>query len=332
MRKVVFSVWLVNLFLLMTMAHGEVSLIEGRLFADALIWANCHWQQTEVIGFTDSRFGFYRRAAFIGLTGRISSVTSMRLYCDVADFLGQPAYDLYVNFLWPSGIGLRVGQFKPPLGTEALTKPDKLKLIEYSLLKRFWKPYDPRDVGVMVNYGRSWFDVSAAVINGNSRNRAGDDNNWKDICGRLVLKPFPSFGLQFAASGYYGQMRIETQDLSFRRFTGEFKLDQQYLQFLGEVQHAKVPGGDLRFYIRNSFYVQATYQLSELLEPVGRFQMEFQVEDKYEMGLTGGLNFKLLGDRLKVMVDYDYWRKRSALWSTLNGSEHKFLLQLQAAI
>jgi len=298
--------------------RGEVSLVEGRLSADALIWANCCWQQTEQAGFTESRFDFYRRAAFIGLTGHISSVTSMRLYFDVGSV---SAYDLYVGFHWPSGVGLLVGQFKPPLGFEALTKPYELKFIEYSLVKNYWKPWNPRDVGAMLSYQTSLFELAGAVANGNGINQGyQDDNDWKDVAGRVVLKPFEKFGLLLGIRGYYG--RIGPDEDRFENVATELLLDREGFRIVAEAQHS--------FWIhpRNSFYVQATYDLG-LIEPVGRLHMASHWDDKYELGLTGGLNFRILGDQLKVMLDYDYWRK---VWAADKGTEQKILLQIQATV
>jgi len=48
------------------------------------------------------------------------------------------------------------------------------------------------------------------------------------------------------------------------------------------------------------------------------------------IGGTGGLNIKVLGDRLKVMLGYDYWRRRSSKLSE-RLSEQELLLRLQAA-
>ncbi|OYD14432.1 hypothetical protein CH330_08695 [candidate division WOR-3 bacterium JGI_Cruoil_03_51_56] len=321
MRRVTFLGWLVILPLLAATTWGEVSLVEQRLSADALIWANCCWQQTEVIGLTDSRFDFYRRAAFIGLTGHISSVASMRVYFDLASI---SAYDLYIDFHWPSGFGLRVGQFIPPLGFEAWAKLCELKLIEYSLISHHWKPWGSRDIGLMTSYERNLFEVAGALVNGNGRNNEYDENKWKDMCGCFVFKPSASSGLKFACRGYYG--RYYKEDVQFWNLAGEVLLDRESLQALAEVQHAVwgVP-------VRNSFHVQAAYELFGILEPVARFEIEFQSEDKHEFGVTVGLNFLAFGDRLKTMLDYNYWRRNSTM-SENRVSQQKILIQLQVGI
>jgi len=309
------------IFFLAGTARGEVSLVGGRLSADALIWANCCWQQTEVIGLTDSRFDFYRRAAFIGLTGHISSVTSMRLYFDVGSV---SAYDLYVDFHWPSGFGLRVGQFTPPLSFEAWTEHKKLKLVEYSLVKRHWKPYGPRDIGLMISHDGRVLGIAGALVNGNGRNQGGDNNEWKDVCTRVVFKSLADYGLRFACRGYYGW--VDEAGVRFWNSAVEYLWDRQPFQVLAEFQHA-VQG----IAVWNSFHIQAAYQLFELLEPVARFQIEVVTKDEYDFGLTGGLNFLVFGDRLKVMLNYNDWRRES---NTPENRVHEqaIFLQLQGII
>lgn len=311
---------LVALFMA-TAGRGEVSLVERRLSADALLWVNCHWQQSERAGLTDSRFDFYRRAAFVGLTGHVSSVMSMRVYFEVGSV---SPYDLYADFRWPNGIGLRVGQFIPPLGFEAWTPYQELKLIEFSIVERHWKPWGARDIGLMTSYDTDLFGIAGAVVNGNGRNTSGDDNAWKDVCGRVVLKPLAEYGLEFACRGYRG--RYYEEGVHFWNLAGELLLDRQPFQILAEVQHTV--WGPLS---RNSIHAQAAYRLLGLLEPVGRFEMEFQSEDKYVMGVTGGVNFLALKGQLRVMLNYNYARRKSFVAENI-FSQQTVSLQLQATI
>ena len=105
---------------------------------------------------------------------------------DVASLSGSPGYDLYAEASWSNGLGVRLGQFKIPLGFEALTEYSQLKLIEYSLVRSYWKPAGNRDVGGMISFSSSAVSFSAVVCNGNGR--AGgfqDDNDWKDVAGRV---------------------------------------------------------------------------------------------------------------------------------------------------
>jgi len=315
---------------LVTQGAASVTLVEDRLDLDALLWANVSWMMSSKAGFGSPGFRFYRRGAFIGLTGKVTSYASMRLYIDAGGFWENPALDVYADFAWQNGIGLRVGQFKCPLGFEAMTEDRDLRMIEHSGLRRYWKPADPRDVGVQVTYTHSVVDAVVAVVNGNGRG-AGfkDENNSKDGCARLAFAPWQEEGPQIAVRGYYG--RWKAASLPYYNGAIEFRLLRGRLQIVAEAQYASVQFSENSASLgRTAFYAQASYDFG-LLEPVGRIQMEDQSDDKFELGLTGGVTVRLVGDWLKLAVQYDYFRKES-VYPQYSGSEQGLLWQLQAAI
>ncbi len=302
-------------------AQGQVSLAGGRLSADALLWVSCRWQQGERGGLHNSRFDFYRRAMFVGLSSQVHPVASLRMYFDAA---GVSPYDLYLDLRWPNGIGLRAGQFVPPLGFEAWTPPRELRFIEYSILERHWKPWGGRDIGVMASYKTGLFELAGAVVNGNGRNTWGDENDWKDVCGCVTLKPLAQYGLQFACRAYDG--RYYKEGVRFWNAAAEALFERGPLQVLAAGQHA-VWGS----VIRNSFQVQAACGFLQLLEPVGRVEVELLSEDKYVLGVTGGVNLLAAGDLLKVMLNYCYSRRASVLPEN-RETQQVLTLQVQAAM
>jgi hypothetical protein len=315
---------------LVTQGAASITLVEDRLDLDALLWANVSWMMSSKAGFGSPGFKFYRRGAFVGLTGRVTSYASMRLYIDAGSFWENPALDVYADFAWQNGIGLRVGQFKCPSGFEAMTEDRDLRMIEYSFLKRYWKPADPRDVGVLLTYSRSIVDAEVAVVNGNGRG-AGfkDENNSKDACVRVAVAPWQEGGPQIAVRGYYG--RWKATSLPYYNGAVEFLLERGPLRVVAEAQYASVQFGETSASLgRTSFYVQVSNNFG-LLEPVGRIQMEDESDDRYELGLTGGITIRLVGDWLKLAVQYDYFHKES-VYPQYAGSQQGLLCQLQAAI
>lgn len=302
-------------------AHGEVSLHEDMLSLDALVWAGCRWHSSEQGGFASRYSGFYRGPAQVGLTGRIASVASVRLSADVTDPGGRMLRDLYVEMDWPCGIVLCAGQFIPPLGFEALTEPSKLKVVDYSLNKSYWKPMDARDVGAGLGYRSVSLNVFAAVVNGNGLNSVADDNDWKDLAARVAFR-FDRFGVTLASRGYYGS--VGTKGDLFRTWAAELAWAKGPLEFIGEYQNS------YWLHTVNSFYGQASYRIGPL-EPTARAQMAFHWDDKYELGLTAALNLYALHDNIKVMVDFDYWRKATDR-SELRGNKSKMDIRLQGRI
>ena len=77
---------------------------------------------------------------------------------------------------------------RAPFSLERLTSYTKLEVIDRSVIGTAMAP--SRDVGLMVfnvQPWRGWITYGAAIINGTGQNRA-DDNNAKDLVGRVVTK------------------------------------------------------------------------------------------------------------------------------------------------
>jgi hypothetical protein len=251
-------------------------------------------------------------------------VVGVRVSTDVADLSTQWTREFYVESRWPNGLSLRAGQFVLPLGREALTRLQDLSFIEYSTVSRWWKPGGPCDIGVVADYESYVWGVACAFVNGNGGRSYADNNKWKDACLRVRFSHLAGGRLEAGLRGYAG--RAEDIGHSFLSVAGDLQLDLKRLTVVGEGQHAT-----LSTYERNSFRVQAAYRANDLLEPVARFQIEFQKDDRYDFGLTWGLNLRVPGDRVSVMLDFDYWRKESSS-PTARVSRQKILLRVQAAL
>lgn len=240
------------------------------------------------------------------------------------DVGGVSLQDAYADFHWLSGIGLRVGQFKPPIGLEAGLEEHELKLVERSLLQRYWKPADPWDIGIAVRFERAAFDITGAIVNGSGRNSARDGNRWKDVCAQLNVRAFSSRLPVLSLRTYYG--RVGGDGNEFVTFAAAVSAGVAGGEVLAELQHARV--GASR---RPSVHVQASRLLAPWVEVAGRFQVEVQPEDRYDGGLTGGLNLKPLGETLTIMLNYNYWRQASQ-HPQLRVSEHKVYIQVQLGL
>jgi hypothetical protein len=208
------------------------------------------------------------------------------------------------------------------MGLEAIVLPREEKVIGQSVVSIWRKPGDPWDIGLMASFEGDRFSVAGVCINGNGRNKASDDNDWKDVCGRVVFRPLADDRFVVACRGYYGKIGMDR--VPFWNVAGEFMLDRASFLVVGEVQHAMGRSP------KDACYVQVSYGRFRLLEPVIRFHTELLAADNYGFGGTGGLNFRVLGDHLKVMLGYDYWCRRSSKPSE-RSSEQEILLRLQAA-
>jgi hypothetical protein len=303
------------LFVVACPARADLSLLGDRLALDAKVWTDGHWWMSEQVGLSRSEFVMERVAAPVGLTGRLSTVASLRVSGDVGTV--RPM-DLYVDLRWPNGLGLRVGQFLLPLGFDLMTDPAKQLLVNSSFLAGYAAPAGSRDIGLMGGLQRGVFSVTGAVVNGAGAN-LGDYDQRKDVCGRITLKPLSTVDGVLALHVYY--RGPDASDTAWRILAGEAQLNRGPLQLQAEFQNRF--SSDVR---NNAAYLQAAWSIGQI-EPVARFDLILPRGTYPEWMITGGLNLQPISDHLRVMFDCTYHQNYQANWSVFG-----FLFRVQAAI
>jgi len=282
----------------------DVKVSQGRLSIDGLLWLqyintfssiSIPEHPLEDTIFTNS---FTRRAAFIGLTANLNNWASGRIYFDIADITGKPAYDLYALLKPKPNLSFVIGQFKLPLGVEMLTKPENLELIEYSLIGRdpLRAPKGTRDIGMQVSYRHSLTDVAIAFVNGNGRNVLKDHDKNKCVAGRFVIKPLQKSNI-FAGVNYYtGNYNMGT--VEFSRLGAELNYIVKPIivkaELLSTKDNARTGFG---------YYAQVGYNWM-WLQPVFRYSTFKYESYDYQNEIVFGLNFRPLSDNLKIMLNY----------------------------
>lgn len=128
--------------------------------------------------------------ARVGLSGALTAKITWYLVGDFANLTndGRVLRDAYLQFNAKPQLAMRFGQMVAPFSLERLTTYTKLELIDRSVIGSSLVP--SRDLGLMVfntQPWRGWISYSAAIINGTGQNRA-DDNNAKDVVGRVTTK------------------------------------------------------------------------------------------------------------------------------------------------
>jgi hypothetical protein len=296
-------------------ARADLSLVGGKLELDAAAWANSHWWRGEQGGLAQSEFVMDRVTAPVGLTGHLSPVASLRVSADVGAI---QATDLYVDFHWLNGLGLRVGQFLLPLGFDLMTDPAKQLLVSSSFLAGYAAPAGSRDIGLMGGLQNGVFSVTGAVVSGAGAN-LGDYDLRKDVCGRITVKPLSTVNGVLALHVYY--RGPDASDTAWRALAGEARLSRGSLELQAEFQNRY--SRDVR---NNVAYLQAVWRAGHI-EPVARFDLVQPQGSRSEWMVTGGLNLVPIPDHLRVMFDCTYHQNYQANWSVFG-----FLFRVQAAI
>jgi phosphate-selective porin OprO/OprP len=131
---------------------------------------------------------FLVRRARLGVDSRFLDWIRFRLELEFTE--SASLKDVFLEFLLPAEIRLRVGQFWVPFSAEALTSSNYIDFIERSLLNEI---VPPRDLGVML-YGklqRNLISYAVGVFNGSGEDTP-DISSAKDIAARLAITPFAS--------------------------------------------------------------------------------------------------------------------------------------------
>ncbi len=280
--------------------------VESAMTVDALAWVDASHSVARVANISSRTLSFTVPITLLGVTAQLGPITSLRLQADIARRQGTIARELYVALRWPGWFDVAVGQLTPPLGYEAQTPLPELKLLDYSSVRRWLKPQTVQDVGVLLTHDRGWLTVTAACLNGNGTGQITDDNTWKDLCGRVVFRPGLLSGTGIAGRGYLG--RTGDGGNTFGNLAGEAWLKRGRLSLAAEVQHAVIGP-----YLRDAAYLQCSYVLLPWFEPAGRFDIELQADDRYDLALALAGNITVPGERLKLVFGYrrSYWATNS---------------------
>lgn len=133
---------------------------------------------------------FLLRRARVIVTGTVYKFIDFRLTPDFGE--GKAAIqDAYIDVRFVKGLTLRAGKFKPFYGLERQTSPSDLRFVERSLASALTPG---RDIGFAFwgDTAKKRVTYSIGVFNGvaDSVTGDGDDNDGKDVVGRLLLHPF----------------------------------------------------------------------------------------------------------------------------------------------
>jgi phosphate-selective porin len=169
--------------------------ISGYLQADALT----------VTGddFEENNDTFRVRRARLALSGDIAPKIGWNFSIEVA---GVPHLrDGYMTLRFVEWANVRFGQFYQPFGLERLTSTTRLEIIDRTQLTE--RIALTRDPGVMIFNARpffGWLSYSFDVSNGTGQN-VSDNNDAKDVTGRLVIAPPALAGLSVGVNASSGK-------------------------------------------------------------------------------------------------------------------------------
>ncbi|HEY8560114.1 MAG TPA: porin [Pyrinomonadaceae bacterium] len=242
--------------------------------------------------------------------------------------------EAYVTFSHFKRANLQVGQFKLPVGQEALQSSSALDTIERALFMtdraRGGALGDVRDFGVMM-FGplNKQVDYQIGVFNGSGETQNDvDRSDQKAIAGRMVYRPEFIKGLQVGGSGVWGngnRLNNPRRD----RLGAELVYDRQKYKFKTELMTGV--DGDIH---RRGYYAHFGYRFLPKLEGIFRFDMfdpdirrETNPANVTERDYIAGVNYYFRENNLKLQFNY----LRKTFRSSIQPSRNQFVVNLQTA-
>lgn len=257
---------------------------------------------------------------------------------------GFSATDIFINWHGIPEANVKVGQWKAPFGLEQMTPDATIYTIERSLPTGALTPERQigamlwgKPLTNVLPEQKDLVTYYAGIFNGNGRNFNNNDNNEFMYVGRLELLPFKGKLMGQDASlkigGDYLFSRDETgtnispplnlkvnTDGSLSSFTLTSPDERHAFSFdawlkigpfdlIGEYLDEKVSprGATFSEFEASGYYVQGSYFLiPKKLQAVVKWESldPGQVANDGIHSITGGLNYYIHGDGIKLMADY----------------------------
>jgi hypothetical protein len=221
---------------------GGVTL-SGSLHADAI--------KTNHDLLDEYRDQFVIRRTRLGLAGNLPGNIGWNLSVEFANSPGLR--NAFVQARFTPYLSARLGQYTPLTSIERTTSPTAIEFIDRTRLTS--QLTYPQDIGLMLLNDkpiRHWINYSAAVVNGAGFDRA-DDNDAKDVVGRLEVTPPPLKHTSFVVSASGGSQRR-----SYRtRQSAGFQVDAAAAKITAEALREN----DRGLAVRDGYLVSGVYRI-----------------------------------------------------------------------
>jgi phosphate-selective porin OprO/OprP len=218
---------------------------------------------------TGNNDGFDIQRARLNLRSTISPKWTFRIQVEFAGKGAPKLIDAYGEWHVNSYLNFTVGQFYIPLSLESLT-PEYLQESIYrsqvvealsNRTKDITGDNIGRDIGAQINGGllnltdRNFVDYKFGIFNGAGINVTADNNNYKDLAGRLVFHPLT--GIDFGTSVYHGFAVYGTKVQSHLHNRQGCDVSIKYSNFIFKAEYLQ--GKDSSNLSRSGYYVEGGY-------------------------------------------------------------------------
>ncbi len=240
------------------------------------------------------------------------TITDQVKYFIQTEGLASP-YILDTKFIFTDFIPMTsfaIGRFCPAFTHYMPMSTAKLDMVNYPLLVQAYAMW--KQNGIQTTTKLDYFDLNLGVFNGYGSSLTGDDNDAKDALASVVIKPVEF--LQVLGYGWFGNMLMAGEaDLAKNRFGGgaivTYPLNEQMtVIFKGEyVMGTDEMGEGIDDVSSSGYYAHLGFHVNPVVEILGRYEAfdpNTDVDDNAVTWITGGMNFRLVGDHVKFSANY----------------------------
>jgi phosphate-selective porin OprO/OprP len=268
---------------------------------------------------------FSARRVRLTLSGELFKNVSYKLQVDAVK--SPMVLDALVEFKLVPEVGIRVGQFKVPFSQESLASSSDLDTINRSTPEEKLAPgrdngMNGRDIGAALFGKYSVFEYTLGVFNGSGIDKK-DDNDKKDIGGRLLIRPVDF--LAVGAAFYRGQRFMSAGQPGLDRNRTGLELAVLHDPFSLKSEYIFAKDDKLE---RSGWYVQGGWFLMpkklQAVLKVDAYDKDRNIADNRMNLWTVGVNWFFTA-KSKLQVNYELYKLEGG--KTDNSA---FLVQLQA--
>ncbi len=271
---------------------------------------------------------FYFSKVYLDIINEYQEFFLLKFSLDISDLEGKPSYELYGEIKPKREMKIILGKFKQPLGYEISLLPKESYLFEPSFIY-YWKEPIIYDLGIGFSYILNNLETNINLVNGSGRAFYWDNNEWKNISGRITYKPIKD--LLLGTNFYYGKTGWgEIKDLlPFFRLGCEIAYIKSPNIFIFEYLFGQDKDMVYNKYQKQGFYFLFGHQIDKLL-PVIRVDFKREKKEVRELlkdiGFTFGLNYFLKDENLKIAPNFSFYRYSKTHYLV------KFVLQFKGYI
>ncbi len=307
---------------------------EGQLKFKGYVQGRYEWHQLD-----SSKDTFRLKAAYIVPYGTIVPGWDFEVEIDAADSSGKPMRNAFIEFTaFNPYTRIRFGQQKPGYSEEFWTSSTVIDTIERAL--PVTRLSAERDIGINA-FGALFedrVDYSIGIFNGSGINTM-DNNDSKDVAGRIVFSPFKgSEGLSggFKAGGAFWtgkqpQTEFEGTPVSGRRNRYAGLLAYQYSRLKLQSEYLfqafdKAAGGRKKsdgWYLLGAYDLMDDYPNLQLVAKFEQYNPDIDASRDRSDIATVGINY-FFNKYVKVMANYRFRYEQNEI------RNDEFLTQLQA--